>query len=132
MRPVVDPQAVGVDLIHQVAGLAGVQSLADHRAVAHSQSDEDVEVLGALAARRGGQQPAVGHACETDLRQRLVGLGGRVGVAQRLVGDQQVPWDHLQVGRVAVEDPVGREHDARPVAQPAVERADLSGDLAVL
>ena len=32
--PVVDAQAVGVDLVHQVAGLTGVQPLGDHRLIA--------------------------------------------------------------------------------------------------
>jgi hypothetical protein len=57
-----------------------------------------------------------------------VGVGRGVGVAQRLVGDQQVPRDRLQLGGVAVERPVGREHDAGPFAERAVERADLPGD----
>jgi hypothetical protein len=42
-----------VDLVHQVAGLARVEPLADHRLVADCPSDEHIEVLGALAARRG-------------------------------------------------------------------------------
>ena len=89
--------------------------LSRSRIIASSPSgepDEHVEVLGALAARRGGQQPAVGGGAEADLRERLVGLGGGVGVAQRLVGDQQVPGDRLQLAGVAVEHAVGDEHDA--------------------
>ena len=69
---------------------------------------------------------------EADVPQRLVGLGGRVGVAQRLVGDEQVPVERLQVGGVAVEHAVGGEHDAGAVAEPAVERAQLGGDRALL
>ena len=34
VRAVVDAQAVGVDLVHQVTGLAGVQPLGDHRLIA--------------------------------------------------------------------------------------------------
>ena len=117
VRAVVDPQAVGVDLVHQVTGLAGVEPLGDHRLIADRKADEHVEVLGALAARRRGQEPAVGDRSEPDLRERLVRLGRRVGVAQRLVGDQQVPRDRLQIGRVAVEHAVGREHDAGTVAE---------------
>ena len=100
--------------------------------IADREPDEHVEVLGALAARRRGQQPAVGDRSEPDLRERLVRLGRRVGVAERLVGDQQVPRDRLQVGRVAVEHAVGREHHAGAVAELAVEAADLPGDLPVV
>ena len=132
VRAVVDAQPVRVDLVEQVAGLARVEALADHRLVADGQADEHVEVLGALAARRGRQQPAVGGGAEADLRERAVRVGGRVDVAQRLVGHQQVPGDRLQVGGVAVEQAVGGEHDARPLAERAVERADLPGDRAVL
>ena len=46
VRAVVDAQAVGVELVHQVAGLARVQPLADHRLVAEREPDEHVEVLG--------------------------------------------------------------------------------------
>ena len=95
MRAVVDAQAVGVDLVHQIAGLAGIQPLGDHRLIAHRKADEDVKVLGALAARRRGQKPAVGDRSEADLGERLVRLGGWIGVAERLVGDQQVPRDRL-------------------------------------
>ena len=127
VRPVVDAQAVRVDLVHQVAGLARVQPLVDHRFVAEREPDEHVERLGALAARGGGQQPAVGDAVHAHVPQRLVGLGGGVGVAQRLVGDQQVPGDDLELGGVAVEQAVGDQRHARPVAELAVERADLRG-----
>ena len=89
-------------------------------------------MLGALAARRGRQQPAVGDRAEAHLRERAVRVGGGVDVAQRLVGDEQVPRDRLQVGRVAVEQAVGGEHDAGALAERAVERADLPGDRAVL
>ena len=129
VRAVVDAQAVGVDLVHQIAGLAGVEPLADHRPVADRESDEHVEVLGALAARGGGQQPAVGDRSEPELGERLVRLGRGVGVAERLVGDQQMPRDRLQVGRVAVEHAVGRQHHPRAVGELAVEAADLPGDL---
>ncbi len=105
---VVDPQPASVDLVHQIAGLSGVQPLADHRLVADRQADEHVEVLGALAARRRGQQPAVGDRSEPHLGERLVRLGSGVGVPQRLVGDQQMPRDRSQVGRVAIEHAVGR------------------------
>jgi hypothetical protein len=81
---VVDPEAVRVDLVHQVAGLAGAQPLGDHRLVADCEPDEHVEVLGGLPARRRGQKPAVGDRSEPDLGERLVRLGRRVGVAQRL------------------------------------------------
>ena len=64
VRAVVDAQAVRVELVEQVAGLARVEPLADHRLVAEREPDEHVEVLGALAARGGGQQPAVGDARE--------------------------------------------------------------------
>ena len=64
--------------------------------------------------------------------ERLVRLGRRVRVAERLVGDQQVPRDRLQVGRVAVEQAVRSEHHPRPVAELAVEAADLPGDLPVV
>ena len=50
-----------------------------------------------------------------------MGLGGGVGVAQRLVGDQQVPVQRGQLGRVAVEHAVGHQRDAGPVAERAVE-----------
>jgi len=40
VRPVVDAQSVGVDLVHQVSGLAGVQPLGDHRLVADREPDE--------------------------------------------------------------------------------------------
>ena len=92
------------------------------------EPDEHVEVLGALAPRGGGQQPAVRDRAEPHELQRLVGVGGRVGVAQCLVGDQQMPRDHLQVGGVAVEHAVGDEHHARAIAERGVERADLRGD----
>jgi hypothetical protein len=62
----------------------------------------------------------------------LVGLGGGVGVAQRLVGDQQVPVERGELSGVAVEHAVGHERDARPVAEPAVEAAQPAGDRAVL
>ena len=104
----------------------------DHRLVAEREPDEHVEVLGALAARGGGQKPAVRDRAEPHLGERLVRLGGGVGVAERLVGDQQVPADRLQVGRVAVEHAVGDEHDAGTVGEPAVELADLPGDLPVV
>ena len=117
-----------MDLVHEIAGLARVEPLADHRPVADGEPDEHVEVLGALAARRGGQQPAVGGGAEADLSERLVGLGGRVDVAQRLVGDQQMPRDRLQVGGVAVQQPVRHERDAGTVPERAVEGADLAGD----
>ena len=107
---IVDAQAVGVDLVHQVARLARVEPLADHRLVADREPDEHVEVLGGLPARGRGQEPAVGDRSEPDLRERLVRLGRGVRVAQRLVGDQQVPGDRLQVGRVAVEHAVRGEH----------------------
>ena len=71
-------------------------------------------MLGALAARRRGQEPAVRDRSEPDLGERLVRLGRRVRVAERLVGDQQVPRDRLQVGRVAVEHAVAER--ARPRA----------------
>ena len=132
VRAVVDAQPVRVDLVHEVAGLARVEPLADHRLVADGQADEHVEVLGALAARRGGEQPAVGDRAEADLRERAVRVGGGVDVAQRLVGHEQVPGDRLQVGGVAVEQAVGGEHDAGALAERAVERADLPGDRAVL
>ncbi|MFZ0379316.1 MAG: hypothetical protein WAL38_15925 [Solirubrobacteraceae bacterium] len=103
VRPVVDPQPVGVQLVHQVARLAGVEPLGHHRLVADRQADEHVEVLGALAARGGRQKPAVGGRAEANLGERLMSLGRRAGVAERLVGDQQVPAYCLQVGRVAVE-----------------------------
>ena len=132
MWPVVDPQPVGVQLVHQVAGLAGVEPLGDHRLVADRQADEHVEVLGALAARGGRQKPAVRGRAEANLGERLMSLGRRVGVAQRLVGDQQVPADCLQVGRVAVQRAVAAQHHAGPVAQLAVEHAQLTGDLALV
>ena len=132
VRTVVDAQAVGVDLVHQVAGLARVQPLGDHRLVADREPDEHVEVLGRLAARRRGQEPAVGDRSEPELGERLVRLGRRVRVAQCLVGDQQVPRDRLQVGRVAVEHAVRGEHHAGTVAELAVEPADLPGDLPVV
>jgi hypothetical protein len=50
VRSVVDAKAVGVDLVHQVAGLAGVEPLGDHRLVSDREADEHVEVLGALSA----------------------------------------------------------------------------------
>ena len=129
---VVDPEPVGVDLVHQVAGLARVEPLGDHRLVPDCEPDEHVEVLGALAARGGGQEPAVGDRSEPHLGERLVRLGRRVRVAQRLVGDQQVPRDRLQVGRVAVKHAVRGQHDTRPVAELAVEPPDLPGDLPVV
>ena len=89
-------------------------------------------MLGALAARRGGQKPAVRDGTEPHLGERLVRLGRRVRVAERLVGDQQVPRDRLQVGRVAVEHAVRSEHDPRAVAEFAVEAPDLPGDLPVV
>ena len=69
VRAVVDAQPVRVDLVEQVAGLARVEPLADHRLVADGEADEHVEVLGGLAARRGGQQPAVGGGAEAHLRR---------------------------------------------------------------
>jgi len=128
VRAVVDAQAVGVDLVHQVAGLARVQPLADHRPVADREADEHVEVLGGLTARGGGQKPAVGGGAQAHLRERLVGLGGRVDVAQRLVGDQQMPAQCLQLGRVAIQHAVRDQRDAGSVAELAVERAQLPGD----
>ena len=62
----------------------------------------------------------------------LVGLGGGVGVAQRLVGDQQVPVERGQFAGVAVEHAVGHQRDAGALAEPAVEAAQPSGDRAVL
>ena len=59
-------------------------------------------------------------------------LGRRVGVAERLVGDQHVPGDRLQLRRVAVEHAVGREHDAGPLAELAIEPADPAGHLPVV
>jgi hypothetical protein len=119
---------VGVDLVHQVAGLAGVEPLGDHRLIADRQADEHVEMLRALAPRRRRQQPASDRP-EPDLGERLVRLSCRVGVSERLVGDQQMPRDRLQVGRVAIEHAVGRKHDPGAIAKLTVEPADLPGDL---
>ena len=128
MRAVVDAQPVGVDLVHQIAALAGVQPLGDHRLVADREPDQHVEMLGALASRGGGQKPAVRDRPEPHQLQRLVRVGRGVGVPERLVGDQQVPGDHLQIGGIPVEHPVGHEHHAGPVREGAVELADLPGD----
>ena len=132
VRTVVDAQPVGVDLVHEIAGLARVQPLGDHRLVADREAHEHVEVLGRLPARRRGQEPAVGNRSEPDLGERLVRLGRRVRVAERLVGDQQVPRDRLQVGRVAIEHAVRGEHHPGTVAKFAVEPADLTGDLPIV
>ena len=59
---VVAAQAVGVEFVEQVTGLARVRPFADHGLVAEGEPDEHVELFGVLAARRGGQQPAVGDA----------------------------------------------------------------------
>jgi hypothetical protein len=112
--------------------LAGPQPLGDHRLIADREADEHVEVLGGLPARGRGQQPTVGDRSEPDLGERLVRLGGGVGVAERLVGDQHVPGDRLQVGRVAVEHAVGGQHHPGAVAELPVEAADPPGDLPVL
>jgi hypothetical protein len=56
-----------MDLVHQIARLAGVQPLADHRPIPDREPDEHVEVLGALAPRRSGQKPAVSDGSEPDL-----------------------------------------------------------------
>jgi hypothetical protein len=56
-----------VDLVHQIAGLAGVQPLGDHRPIPDRKANEHIEVLGALAARRRGQKPAVSDGSEPDL-----------------------------------------------------------------
>ena len=130
--PVVDAQPVGVDLVHQIAALAGVQPLGDHRLVADREPDQDIEMLGALASRGGGQKPAVRHRPEPHQLERLVCVGRRVGVPERLVGDEQVPGDHLQIGGIAVKRPVGHEHDNGPVREGAVEIADLPGDRTAL
>jgi hypothetical protein len=45
VRAVVDAQAVGVELVEQIAGLARVQPFADHRLVAEREPDERVELL---------------------------------------------------------------------------------------
>ena len=87
MRPVVDPQPVCVDLVHQVAGLACVEPLGDHRLIPDGEPDEDVEVLGALSSRGGGQKAAVRDRTEPHLGERLVCLGRRVRIAECLVGD---------------------------------------------
>ena len=129
---VVDAQPVGVDLVHQIAALAGVEPLGDHRLVADREPDQHVEVLGALASRGGGQKPAVRHRPEPHQLERLVGVGRGVGVAERLVGDQQMPGDHLQVGGIPVERRVGHEHHSGPVREGAVEIADLPGDRTAL
>ena len=71
-------------------------------------------------------------AAEAHLGERLMRLGRRVGVAQRLVGDQQMPADRLKLGRVAVKHAVRREHDAGAVGEPAVELADPAGHLPVV
>ena len=55
VRAVVDAQPVRVELVEQVAGLARVESFADHGLVAEREPDEHVELLGVLAARGGGQ-----------------------------------------------------------------------------
>ena len=128
VRAVVDAQPVGVDLVHQIAALAGVQPLGDHRLIADREPDQHVEMLGALASRGGGQEPAVRDRPEPHQLQRLMGVGGGVGVSERLVGDQQMPGDHLQVGGIPVKHPVRDEHHARAVAECGVERADLPGD----
>ena len=123
---------MGVDLVHQVTRLPCVEPVGDHRLVADREADEHVEVLGGLPAWGRGQEPAVGDRSEPDLGERLVRLGRWVRVAERLVGDQQVPRDRLQVGGIAVKDAVGREHNAWAIAELAVEAADLSGDLPVV
>jgi hypothetical protein len=120
---------VRVDLVHQVAGPACVEPLGDHRLIPDGEPDEHVEVLGALSSRGGGQQPAVGDGSEPELGECLVRPGRGVGVAERLVGDQQMPRDRLQVGRVTVEQTVRGEHDTGAVAEFAVEAPDLPGDL---
>ena len=118
---VVDPEAVGVEFVEQVAGLARVEPFADHRLVAEREPDEHVELFGVLAAGGGGQQPAVGHRAGAELGECLVGLGGRVGVAQRFVGDQQVPVERGQLAGVAVEHAVGDQRDAGALGELAVE-----------
>ena len=55
-----------------------------------------------------------------------------VRVSERLVGDQQMPRDRLQVGGVAVKHAVRRQHHPGPVAELAIEAADLSGNLPVI
>jgi hypothetical protein len=75
MLAVVDPQPVRVDLVHQIARLPRVEALGDHRLIADCEADELIEVPGALAARRRGQEPAVGDGPERHLGQRLVRLG---------------------------------------------------------
>ena len=61
-----------------------------------------------------------------------MGVGRGVRVPQRLVGDQQMPGDHLQIGGIPVERPVGHEHHSGPVREGAVEIADLTGDRTAL
>ena len=132
MGSVVDAEPVGVDLVHEIAALAGVEPLGDHRLVADREPDQHVEVLGALASRGGGQKPAVRHRPEPHQLERLVGVGRGVRIPQGLVGDQQVPGDHLQVGGIAFKRPVGHEHHSGPVREGAVEIADLTGDRTAL
>jgi hypothetical protein len=45
VRAVVDAQAVGVELVEQVAGLARVEPFADHRLVAEREPDDHVELF---------------------------------------------------------------------------------------
>jgi hypothetical protein len=85
-----------MDLVHQIAGLARAQPLGDHRPIPDRKANEHIEVLGALAPRRRGQKPAVRHGSEPHLRERLLRLGRRVRIAERLVGDQQMPRDRLR------------------------------------
>ena len=118
VRAVVDAQPVGVDLVEQVAGLARVEPLADHRLVADGQADEHVEVLGALAARRGRQQPAVGGGAEAHHRRGeqhpTLGRAFLVGALHYALDR----WLALPRGG-AVQEPVA---DVRGIQPPARAR----------
>ena len=108
VRAVVDAQAVGVRA--RRAGRRPRACSSRSRIIASSPSASPTstsscsELLPRGVAVSSQQSATRAHA---QLGERLVGLGGGVGVAQRLVGDQQVPGERRQLGRVAVEHAVG-------------------------
>ena len=100
-------------------------------AVADREADEHVEMLRALPAGVAVKQPAVRDTREADLRERLVRHRRRVRVAQRLIGEQQMPPDRAQLRGRAVKHTVRSEHHPRPIPKPPVKPADLPGDWTV-